>query len=78
MATTTDHADARQRSVRTIAQGLVSTLLVALASVVVDQVTPGEIVTWATLAVAGGTAMATAGLAYLHRVVGGAPARSAE
>lgn len=71
MASTKDRTDARSRSVRTIGQGLVSTLLVAVAAVVLDQVTPGEIVDYATLGTAAATAMGTALCAYLQRILEG-------
>lgn len=63
--------DARSRSLRTVAQGAVSVVLVAVAGVVADQVTPGELVDYAALGAATATAAGTALAAYVQRVLEG-------
>lgn len=59
--------DARTRGWRTALQGAVSTVLVAIAAVVTDQVVPGEIIDWPTLGVAAATAAGTALASWAHR-----------
>lgn len=63
--------DAGSRSARTIIQGAISVVLVAVAGVVVDQVTPGEILDYATLGVAVATAAGTSIAAYVQRILEG-------
>ncbi|GAB3213334.1 hypothetical protein GCM10027294_43910 [Marinactinospora endophytica] len=60
-------ADARSRAVRTVAQGLISVVLVAVAGVITDQVVVGQSITWPALAAAAGTAALTAVAAYVQR-----------
>lgn len=60
-------ADARSRGLRTAAQGAASAVLVAIAVVVVDTVTPGSAVDWVTLGTAAGTAALTALAAWVQR-----------
>lgn len=64
-------SDATSRFLRTVLQGAVSVVLVAVAGVVVDQVTPGEAVDFAALGAAAGTAALTAVSAYVQRVLEG-------
>lgn len=64
-------SDARSRAVRTVVQGLISVALVAVAGVVVDQVTPGQVVDWVALGGAVATAAGTAVAAYVHRLLDG-------
>ncbi|MDT0305052.1 hypothetical protein [Streptomonospora wellingtoniae] len=71
-ATRETKQDATNRSWRTIAQGAVSVVLVAAATVVVDTVTPGELVDWPAAATAIGTAVVTALAAYIQRRLEGA------
>ena len=71
MPSTTTTADARSRALRTVLQGAVSTILVAVAAVVLDQVTAGQIVDYATLGAAAATAAGTAITAYVHRLLSG-------
>jgi len=59
--------DARTRALRTVVQGAASTVLVAVAAVVVDTVTPGSIIDWTTLGVAAATAAGTALAAWVQR-----------
>lgn len=63
----TPERDARTRALRTAAQGAASTVLVAVAAVVIDTVTPGSIIDWATLGVAAATAAGTALAAWVQR-----------
>lgn len=63
--------DARVRGGRTLLQGAISTILVAGAAVVVDQVTPGALVDWPTLGVAVATAVGTALAAWVQRKLEG-------
>lgn len=71
MATRETTSDARSRAVRTVVQGLISVALVAVGAVVVDQVTPGEVVDWVALGAAVATAAGTAITAYVHRLLSG-------
>ena len=71
MATRETTVDARSRAVRTIVQGLISVALVAVGAVVVDQVTPGQVVDWVALGTAVATAAGTAITAYVHRLLSG-------
>lgn len=64
-------ADAASRGWRTVLQGAVSTVLVAVGAVVVDQVTPGEVVDYMTVGVAAATAAGTALAAYAQRILEG-------
>jgi len=59
--------DARTRAARTLLQGAASTVLVAVAAVVIDTVTPGSIIDWPTLGVAAATAAGTALAAWVQR-----------
>lgn len=59
--------DARTRGWRTALQGAVSTVIVAVAAVVTDQVVPGEVIDWPTLGVAAATAAGTALAAWVQR-----------
>lgn len=77
MVTRVTSADARSRAVRTVVQGLISVALVAVAGVVVDQVTPGEVVDWVALGGAVATAAGTAIAAYVHRLLDGDEPRGA-
>lgn len=72
MSTTVEtRKDARSRAVRTITQGIISVVLVAVAGVVADQVTPGQVVDYAALGAAVGTAVVTAVASYVHRLLSG-------
>lgn len=71
MPSRTTTKDATNRGVRTILQGAISVVLVAIAGVVVDQVTPGEVLDYAALGVAAATAAGTALAAYIHRLLEG-------
>lgn len=71
MPTRQTSSDARSRFLRTVAQGALSTVLVAVGAVVIDQVTPGEVVDYAALGVAAATAAGTAVTAYVHRLLSG-------
>lgn len=59
--------DARSRGWRTALQGALAAVLVAVAAVVADTVTPGEVIDWATLGAAAGTAALTAVAAWFQR-----------
>lgn len=65
--------DARSRGWRTALQGLAAAVLVAVAAVVADTVTPGEVIDWATLGAAVGTAALTAVAAWASRPHASAP-----
>ena len=65
--------DARSRGARTLLQGAISTVLVAVAAVVVDQVTPGAVIDYATVGVAAATAAGTALAAWVQRKLEGDP-----
>ncbi|MBB4935638.1 hypothetical protein F4561_006547 [Lipingzhangella halophila] len=71
MPSKTTTTDARSRSLRTVAQGAVAVVLLAVAGVVADQVTPGELVDYASLGVGAATAAGTALAAYVQRVLEG-------
>lgn len=71
MPSRTTTKDATNRGVRTILQGAISVVLVAIAGVVVDQVTPGEVLDYAALGVAAATAAGTGLAAYIHRLLEG-------
>lgn len=62
-------SDARTRAARTLFQGAVSTVLVAVAAVVIDQVTPGSVIDWATFGAAAATAAGTALAAWVQRLL---------
>jgi hypothetical protein len=62
--------DARIRALRTAAQGLASTVLVAVAALTLDVVTPGEAIEWAAYGMAAGTAALTAVAAWVQRRLG--------
>lgn len=72
-ATLRTKADAKNRSARTIAQnilgGVLSVALVAASGAVLDTVTPGQLIDWASLGVATGTAVLGAVAAYVQRMV---------
>ncbi|MFC9084894.1 hypothetical protein [Nocardiopsis dassonvillei] len=74
MATTATKADAKNRSARTSAQNLLGAILsvslVAGSGAVIDTVTPGDLIDWATLGAAG-TAVIGAVASYVHRLVDG-------
>ncbi|MBB6172162.1 hypothetical protein HNR23_002222 [Nocardiopsis mwathae] len=65
------HADARTRSGRTMAQGAVSVVLVALATVILNTVSAGEVIDYASLAPVAGSAVLTAIATYVQRLVEG-------
>ena len=73
----TTKSDASSRGLRTVVQGLISVTLVAVAGVVVDQVTPGAVVDWVALGAAVATAAGTAIAAYVHRLLDGDKPRGA-
>ncbi|WP_435109380.1 hypothetical protein [Nocardiopsis synnemataformans] len=62
--------DARTRGWRTAFQGLASTVLVAVAALTLDVVTPGEAIEWAAYGMAAGTAALTAVAAWVQRRLG--------
>jgi uncharacterized membrane protein YfcA len=64
-------ADARSRFLRTVAQGALSTVLVAAAATVIHVVTPAEVVDWPALGIAVATAAGTALAAYVQRTLEG-------
>ncbi len=75
MPNTATRSDARTRSLRTSAQNalgaIVSVALVASSGAVLDSVSPCDLIDWATLGVAAGTAVVGAVAAYVHRLVDG-------
>ncbi|CAM4071796.1 hypothetical protein NORO109296_19055 [Nocardiopsis rhodophaea] len=71
MAATHVKADARNRSARTIAQGAISVVLVALATVILNTVSAGEVIDYASLAPVAGSAVLTAIATYVQRLVEG-------
>ncbi|WP_160050788.1 hypothetical protein [Nocardiopsis sp. FR4] len=75
MATTATKTDAKNRSTRTSFQNLLgailSVALVAGSGAVLDTVTPGDLIDWATLGAAAGTAVIGAVASYVHRLVDG-------
>lgn len=77
MPTRETKSEAASRGVRTVVQGLVSVALVAVAGVVADQVTPGQVVDWVALGTAVATAAGTAIAAYVHRLLDGDAPRGA-
>lgn len=64
-------ADARSRGLRTLFQGALSAILVAVATVVLDLVTPGTVIDWPVLAATAGTAGVTALAAFVQRKLEG-------
>jgi ABC-type uncharacterized transport system permease subunit len=75
VATTSTKTDAKNRGLRTSAQNvlgaILSVALVAGAGAVIDTVTPGDLIDWATLGAAAGTAVIGAVASYVHRLVNG-------
>lgn len=59
--------DAGERTRRTLLQGAISVVLVAVAAFTVDTVTPGEVIDWGAYAVGGATAAGTALATWAHR-----------
>lgn len=71
MPSRTTTTDATTRGLRTVLQGAISVVLVAIAGVVVDTVTPGDVIDLAAVGVAAATAAGTALAAYVQRILEG-------
>jgi hypothetical protein len=70
-------ADAVKRALRTLAQGLAATVLVAVVSTVYEAVFAGDVewngAYWAKIGIMAGSAAVTAAVSYLHRRFGSDP-----
>ncbi len=63
--------DARSRGARTLLQGALAVVVVAVAAFTVDTVTPGELIEWPAYGLGAATAAGTALAAWVQRTLEG-------